>query len=364
MHYPFLCIFGIIDIYNNEGEPSMISFKNDYNEIAHPKVLEKLLTAQEKQFNGYGLDIHSTIAKEAIQKHINKDVDIHFLVGGTNANKTIINHILRPYEAVISTDIGHIEVHETGAIEAGGNKIILVPAIDGKLTPEQIEHVVALHQDEHMVIPKMVYISNSTEIGSIYSLEELTALYNITRRLDLFLFIDGARLGAAISASNNTINLNHIANLSDVFYIGGTKNGAMFGEAVVLVHPNIKHNFRHSIKRNGGLLAKGFVTALQFEALFENDCYFSCANHAVQTAKILVDKLETLPVEFFYKSPTNQQFIWLPNSICLALSKEFAFETWVKEKDRSVIRLVTSWATKIENIDIFINTLTKHLEKK
>lgn len=341
----------------------MISFKNDYNEIAHPKVLEKLLSAQHVQFNGYGLDEHSDAAKRKISKHIQKEVDIHFLIGGTNANKTIINHILRPYEAVISTDIGHIEVHETGAIEANGNKIILVPAIDGKLTPTQVEQVVALHQDEHMVIPKIIYISNSTEIGSVYTRAELSALYDVSRKLGLYLFIDGARLGAAICASDNTVTLNDIANLSDVFYIGGTKNGAMFGEAVVLVHPDIKQNFRHSIKRNGGLLAKGFVTALQFEALFEDDCYFSCAKHAISTAKTLTEKLEALQVKFYYKSPTNQQFIWLPNSVIHALSAEFAFETWIKENDQSVIRLVTSWATKYENIDIFIDTLAKHLTK-
>lgn len=334
----------------------MISFKNDYNELAHPVVLQKLLDAQGIQFNGYGLDAASEKAKSFISKHISTPVDIHFLVGGTNANKTIINHVLRPYEAVIATEIGHIQVHETGAIEANGNKILLVPPKDGKLTPEQVQEIVETHADEHMVIPKMVYISNTTEIGSIYSKSELEALYTKTKELGLWLFIDGARLGAAIMG-DPTLSLDIIASLCDVFYIGGTKNGALFGEAVILVNDAIKTNFRHSIKRNGGLLAKGFVTGLQFEALFEKDCYFTCAKNAIESANYLKKGLHELNIRFFYESPTNQQFIYLPNSVIEQLAKEYAFETWIKGKTESVIRLVTSWATRLEHVDQLLQNL-------
>lgn len=334
----------------------MISFKNDYNELAHPVVLQKLLDAQGTQFNGYGLDVASDQAKLLIAKHISIPVDIHFLIGGTNANKTIINHILRPYEAVIATEIGHIQVHETGAIEANGNKILLVPPKDGKLTPDQIQEIVETHTDEHMVIPKMVYISNTTEIGSIYSKSELETLYKTAKELGLWLFIDGARLGAAIMG-DTTLSLDTIASLCDVFYIGGTKNGAMFGEAVVIVNPAIQANFRHSIKRNGGLLAKGFVTGLQFLALFENDCYFTCAKNAIDAANYLKKGLHDLDIRFFYESPTNQQFIYLPNETIEKLAKEYAFEIWIKGKQESVIRLVTSWATKRVHIDHLLISL-------
>jgi len=334
----------------------MISFKNDYNELAHPVVLQKLLDAQGIQFNGYGLDVASNQAKSLISKHISIPVDIHFLIGGTNANKTIINHVLRPYEAVIATDIGHIQVHETGAIEANGNKILLVSPKDGKLTPVQVQEIVETHADEHMVIPKMVYISNTTEIGSIYSKSELEALYKKTKELGLWFFIDGARLGAAIVA-DPTLSLDIIASLCDVFYIGGTKNGAMFGEAAVITNPKIQENFRHSIKRNGGLLAKGFVTGLQFEALFENDCYFTCAKNAIESANYLKQGLHNLHIRFFYESMTNQQFIYLPNETIDKLAKEYAFEIWIKGNQESVIRLVTSWATKPEHIDYLLKSL-------
>lgn len=341
----------------------MYSFRNDYSELAANEVFEFMMKSLNEQNIGYGLDKHTLNAKKLIRKHIKSDVEIHLLVGGTSCNKIIISHILKPYEAVIAPDSGHINVHEAGAIEANGHKIITVPAINGKITLEAVKEICSKHIDEHMVIPKMVYISNSTETGSIYTKSELEALYQLCKVLDLYLFIDGARLGLALTAESNDLSLNDVANLCDVFYIGGTKNGALLGEAVVLVNPNIRDNFRHSIKQNGGMLAKGFLLGIQFEALFENNLYFKLAYQANQKAKRLKEKLQDLNVQLAFDSPTNQQFITLSKNHIQALQENYDFEIWDDKGEEATIRLVTSWATSEEAVDKFIEDLKIIIKK-
>lgn len=341
----------------------MYSFRNDYSELAANEVFEFMMKSLNEQNIGYGLDKHTLNAKKLIRKHIKNDVEIHLLVGGTSCNKIIISHILKPYEAVIAPDSGHINVHEAGAIEANGHKIITVPAINGKITLEAVKEICSKHIDEHMVIPKMVYISNSTETGSIYTKSELEALYQLCKVLDLYLFIDGARLGLALTAESNDLSLNDVANLCDVFYIGGTKNGALLGEAVVLVNPNIRDNFRHSIKQNGGMLAKGFLLGIQFEALFENNLYFKLAYQANQKAKRLKEKLQDLNVQLAFDSPTNQQFITLSKNHIQTLQENYDFEIWDDKGEEATIRLVTSWATSEKAVDKFIEDLKIILKK-
>lgn len=341
----------------------MYSFRNDYSELAANEVFDFMMKSLNEQNIGYGLDNHTLNAKKLIRKHIKNDVEIHLLVGGTSCNKIIISHILKPYEAVIAPDSGHINVHEAGAIEANGHKIITVPAVNGKIILEAVKEICSKHIDEHMVIPKMVYISNSTETGSIYTKSELEALYQLCKVLDLYLFIDGARLGLALTAESNDLSLNDVANLCDVFYIGGTKNGALLGEAVVLVNPNIRDNFRHSIKQNGGMLAKGFLLGIQFEALFENNLYFKLAYQANQKAKRLKEKLQDLNVQLAFDSPTNQQFITLSKNHIQALQENYDFEIWDDKGEEATIRLVTSWATSEKAVDKFIEDLKIILKK-
>lgn len=337
----------------------MYSFKNDYSELACKEILDLMIKSTNEQNVGYGLDNHSIKATRLIKKHFENDVDIHFLVGGTSCNKIVISHTLRPYQAVIAVESGHINVHEAGAIEATGHKVLTVKGVNGKITKEEIIQVYKEHKDEHMVVPKMVYISNSTEIGTIYNRSELKEIFSICKELGLYLFVDGARLGVALTSNENDLSLNDFANLTDVFYIGGTKNGAMLGEAVVIVNDELKPYFRNSIKLNGGMLAKGYLSAMQFEALFTNELFFKLAKNANEAAIVLKKGLAALNVEFFSTSPTNQQFIILDDKIVEALSKEYLFEEWTKFEDKTAIRLVTSWATDINEIDKFL----KHLEK-
>ena len=336
----------------------MYSFRNDYSELVHPEILELMKQTLTEQNLGYGLDKHSDLARRLIQEKIrNNNVDIHFLVGGTSCNKIVIAHSLKPYEAVISVDSGHINVHESGAIEASGHKILLVSGENGKITPEKIELVCSKHSGEHMVVPRMVYISNSTEIGTIYKKRELEAIFNKCQELGLYLFIDGARLGVALTADENDLTLADIAEMSDVFYIGGTKNGAMLGEALVIVNPGLKEGFRNTLKQNGGMLAKGYLLGIQFEALFTNDLIFKLARHANEMAMSLKVGLKNLNIKFAFDSSTNQQFIVLDNRIVQALTENYDFEIWEKNKETTTIRLVTSWATSQDAIDSFLQDL-------
>jgi threonine aldolase len=260
----------------------MISFRNDYSEVAHPRIIEKLLECATQQNDGYGLDLHSRNAADSIRRWLGVDADIHFIPGGTQTNLLAISACLRPFECVISCDTGHVNVHETGAIEGTGHKVVTVPHMSGKLTPDGIRSAVEYHADEHMVKPRMVYLSNSTELGTIYTKAELTEIRKVCDELGLLLFLDGARLGSALTSVFNDLTLSDLAELCDLFYIGGTKNGAMFGEALVIVNPLLKPDFRYMIKNRGAMLAKGFVTGMQFEVLFEGEepLYFALAEHA------------------------------------------------------------------------------------
>ena len=340
----------------------MYNFKNDYCVVGHELILKKLQENINEVNNGYGLDKHSEKAADLIKKVLdNESVDVHFLVGGTSANKTVISHILKPYEAVVACDTGHIAVHETGAIEATGHKVITVPNEGGKLTKENLLKVLSTHTDEHMVKPRLVYISNSTENGAVYYLDELQELYDVCKENGLYLFVDGARLGVALTSVINDVEMKNLPEICDVFYIGGTKNGAMLGEAVVIVNDKLKDVFRYSIKQNGGMYSKGFIAGMQFEALFEDNLYFELAKHANDCACLLRMGLEDLNVEFAFKSLTNQLFPIFPNEIIEQLEKIATFELWEKGETHSTIRFVTAFNTKEEDISDFIIELSNIL---
>ena len=304
----------------------MYSFNNDYSEGAHPKILEAMIKANLIQKTGYGLDDNCSSARALIRQEIGReDADVHFIVGGTQTNLITIGTALRPWQAVISTDKGHINVHETGAIEATGHKVIAMPSKDGKLTPAHIQKALDLHTDEHMVQPKMVYISNSTEIGTQYSKAELEALHHICRQKGLYLFLDGARLGAALTSSVNDLTLQDIARLTDVFYIGGTKGGALFGEALVICHQDLKPDFRFMVKQRGAMLAKGWLLGIQFEELFTNNLFYDLASHSNEMAAILRKGIETCGYSFYSDSMTNQLFPIFPDKVITKLEKDFLF---------------------------------------
>ncbi|MGE5623687.1 MAG: threonine aldolase family protein, partial [Methanocella sp.] len=277
--------------------------------------------------------------------------DIHLLSGGTQTNLTALSAFLRPHEAAIAAHTGHILVHETGAIEATGHKIISVDTSDGKLTVEGIKAAVEAHTDEHMVKPRLVYISNSTEIGSIYKQGELQAISRFCRERDLYLFLDGARLGSALCSEENDLELPDLARLVDAFYIGGTKGGALLGEALVICRDVLKDDFRYHLKQKGALLAKGRVLGIQFRELFRDDLYFELARHANALAGLLKKGISEAGYGFMTHSPSNQLFPVLPNGLIAKLQEKYSFHVWTKiDADHSAIRLVTSWATREEAV--------------
>lgn len=330
----------------------MHSFKNDYSEIAHPKILEFMMNNHLEKNIGYGLDKHSEKAKTYIKRHIRRDdIDIHFIPGGTQTNILAISSMLKPYQAVISVDTGHINVHETGAIEASGHKILTIKNENGKMDVEGIQEILTFHTGENMVMPKMVYISNSTELGTIYTKNELVEISKFCKKNDLILFLDGARLGSALMSKANDLDLHEISNLVDAFYIGGTKNGAALGEAFVITNESYKSNFRYIIKQCGAMLAKGFVTGIQFEVLFEDNLFFELAATANKSAELLVNVIKKHGYELYVESSTNQVFAIFPNEMIKEMSKEFLFEEEKKiDKDNTAIRFVTSWATNKSSI--------------
>ncbi|TDT69227.1 L-threonine aldolase [Hypnocyclicus thermotrophus] len=333
----------------------MYKFKNDYSEGAHRKLLEALLKHNLNQQNGYGEDIYTEEAKSNIKNYINGQCDIHFIPGGTQTNLIAITAFLRPHEACIAAKTGHIVDHETGAIEATGHKVININTpVDGKLTPELIQPVLEYHYFEHMVKPKLVYISNSTEIGTVYSKNELKNLYNFCQTNKLYLYIDGARIGNAILASD--VTLQDMYNYSDAFFIGGTKNGALLGEALIIKNLDIKNEIRYIIKQRGALIAKGRIMGIQFNELFKDNLYFELAKHANNMADILTIELKKLGCSFLVESSTNQIFPIIDNKKINKLLKKFDFYIWEKfDENSSVIRLVTSWATPIKAVNAFIN---------
>ena len=335
----------------------MIHFECDYTQGAHPKIIEMLAETNMEQTTGYGEDEHCERARQMIlEKCKNKDAYVQFLVGGTQANTTIIAAALRPWQGVISADTGHINVHETGAIEATGHKVIALANTNGKITAEQVEACCREHfsagNAEHMVQPGMVYVSNPTEFGTLYTKTELEAIYKVCRKFDLFLFVDGARMAYGLGAEENDLTLADYARLSDVFYIGGTKAGALFGEAVVITDERLKKDFRYMIKRQGGMLAKGRLLGIQYEVLMEGDRYEELGRHA----DVLAEKIKAVFLKKGYQSymdsVTNQQFFVLPVRDLKKLGEKYSysFEKYT-DAEHALVRFCTSWATTEEQVN-------------
>ena len=341
----------------------MYSFRNDYSEGAHPKVLEALTETNLTQTVGYGLDPFCKEAAITIRRLCNApEADVHFLVGGTQVNLITIAAHLRPYEAAIAAHTGHINVHETGAIEAAGHKVCTACSPDGKLTPELVESVLRAHSTEHMVSPRLVYISDTTEIGTVYTKAELTALRRCCDDYGLLLYLDGARLGSALTAEGNDLTLPDLAALTDAFTIGGTKVGALFGEALILAKPH--QHFRCYMKQRGGVLAKGRLLGIQFETLLKDGLYFDLARHANVLALRLRDGMAALEIPFPVPSPSNQQFPVLPNGVIAALeAKGYQFETdHAVDEVHTCVRFVTSWATPESAVEELLRDLKQILK--
>lgn len=337
----------------------MYSFRNDYSEGAHPRILELLMKSNLEQREGYGLDEHSLRAQEYIRKEIrDPKADVHFIPGGTQTNMLTISAFLRPYQCVIAADTGHINVHETGAVEATGHKVYTVPHEDGKLTAKGLLDAIKANQSEHMVQPKMVYISNTTELGTIYSKVELSEISRICKQYGLLLFLDGARIASALTSEMNDLELADYAKLTDVFYIGGTKNGALLGEALVICNDALKEDFRFMIKNRGAMLAKGFVAGIQFEALFQDDLYYELGRHANEMARQIESALKEKDYEFYATPCSNQLFPIVSQDYINQTEEKFAYNIEKELPDgRFVIRFVTSWATTKESVNALIQTL-------
>ena len=348
------------------GGRTMIEFQCDYAEGAHPKILERMIETNMDQTPGYGLDPYCDEARRLIRKACGREnIDVQFLVGGTQTNTTIICSVLRPYQGVLTAASGHINVHESGAIEATGHKVLALPCgREGKITAEQIKAAYEAHMNdssaEHMVQPGMVYISNPTENGTIYYRNELEAISRVCHECGLPLFLDGARLGYGLMAADNDVILEDIARLCDVFYIGGTKVGALFGEAVVITNPAISKDFRYMIKQRGGMLAKGRLLGIQFQTLFEDGLYWQISKHAIDMAMKLKKAFRECGYDFYVENSTNQQLPVLPDAVLKKLSEKYSFSFWEKmDEDHSAVRVCTSWATQEENIDALIEDLKK-----
>lgn len=341
----------------------MIRFNSDYLEGAHPRILEKLQETNFMQTPGYGEDEYCQRAREIIrEKCCAPDAYVQFLVGGTQTNMTVIASVLKPYQGVLSANTGHINVHETGAIEATGHKVLPLPSEDGKLRAEQVQDAYDIHwadeDHEHMVQPGMVYISHPTENGTLYTKAELKALYEVCQRCGLPLFLDGARLGYGLVSEGTDVTWKDLADYTDVFYIGGTKVGALFGEAVVISNPVLAKDFRYMIKQRGGMLAKGRLLGLQFLTLLEDGLYEKIAEKAVKQAMVLKEAFLEKGYPLLYDSYTNQQFPILPNSQLEKLKEKYAFAHWcAMDEEYSAVRFCTSWATKDEDIEMLISDL-------
>ena len=333
----------------------MYQFRNDYSFGAHPKVLEAILSTNLEGLPGYGGDSYCVRATRLIRELCQApQADVQFFIGGTSTNFTAIAAFLRPWEGVICAASGHINGHEAGAVEATGHKIIPLPAgTDGKITAGMVEAALPPFEHTHTVRPRLVYISDATETGGIYTKRELEALSRCCREHDLFLFLDGARLGCALTAQGNDLTLPDLARLTDAFYIGGTKNGALMGEALVIVNPALQTDFFRIKKQRGGVLAKGWLLGAQFEALLTDGLYFQLARHANEMAQKLQQGLKKKGVSFFYESPTNQIFPIVPDRVLPELNKICAYEVWgpADLPGRTIIRFVASFATKPSDVD-------------
>lgn len=339
-------------------------FNDDYSEGAHPKVLEYLAEHNLDQQTGYGLDDYSQLAAERIKKALQTDGDVHLVGGGTQANLIAAASMLKAHQAIIAPVTSHINIHEAGAIEATGHKILACESKDGKLKPENIERVVAEHMDEHMVKPKAVFLTQATEMGTVYSKSELTDLISTAKKHGLYSYLDGARLGVAVTAASADLTLPEVAQSGiDMLYLGGTKNGALCGEAMVICNPDLRTDFRFHIKQRGGLIAKGRLLGLQFARLFDEDAlWLELGQQTNDRAAHLVKRLTELNVSFSQKPETNQLFPMLPDRIINKLQKRYGFYVWEKlDTGTSVIRLVCSWATPVVAIDDFAGELAKEL---
>lgn len=340
------------------------SFKNDYSEGCHPNILRALSEHNEDQQAGYGEDQYSMQAKELIRARMNSHTsDIYFISGGTQANLIVISSVLRPYQCAISAATGHILNNETGAIEATGHKVLSIETSDGKLKPSDIVPVLESHRNvPHQVMPKLVYISNSTELGTVYDRGELEALSAFCTLYDLYLFMDGARLGHGLTAETSDLTLQDVARLTDVFYMGGTKNGALIGEAVVINNPLLQEDFAFNIKQKGALLAKGRLLGIQFLELMKDDVYFDLARHANRQAMKIKNFLKERGVQFLSDTYTNQIFPILSNTLIERLSESFEFYVWKKIDDQSsAIRLITSWNTGDEAVSRFTEVIEQEM---
>ena len=334
----------------------MIRFNCDYHEGAHPRIMDALVKTNMEQTVGYGEDEYCEAARNAIRKACKcEDAAVHFLVGGTQTNMTVISSILRPHQAVLSVKEGHINVHETGAIESTGHKVMAIEGKNGKITGNQIREQYHLHWNdgahEHMTQPKMVYISNPTELGTLYSKAELEDIRKACDECNFYLFLDGARLGYGLMSEENDLTLEDITKACDVFYIGGTKVGAMFGEAVVITNKALKEDFRYIIKQKGAMFAKGRLLGIQFLELFKDGLYFEISAHAIRMANLLKDGLKELGYQFFVESATNQQFVIVPNAKLKELDEKYSYEyQGPYDAENGIVRFCTSWATKEENV--------------
>lgn len=340
----------------------MISFSNDYSECAHPLILKKLAECCYEQNPGYGEDSHCKAASDLIRSYLGEiDVDIHFLNGGTQANLTILAAMLRPFDAVIATERAHINTHETGAIEGCGHKVLAMPGEDGKLTPEDILEAVHTNTTVHMVHPAAVYVSDTTEIGSVYTKEELTKIREICNQYGLILFLDGARLGSALTSSANDLTLRDLAWLTDVFTIGGTKNGALAGEAVVISNRLLQKDFRYYMKHKGAMNAKGFILGMQFEALFHDRLYFRLAEHANEMAEKIKEAFAAAKYPFLSRPVSNQIFPVIDQEMVNKLQKDFLFEiVEPADEDHQIVRFVTSWATREDQVERLTEAIQKY----
>lgn len=338
----------------------MISFRNDYSEGCIPEIMEYFTNTNLDNTSGYGEDEYCEKAKILLKKQLkNEKVDIHFLVGGTQTNLIFISHILRPHQSVIAADSGHISTHETGAIESTGHKVVeMVTSGDGKLTVDIIKKAFLNDLPPHTVQNKMVYISNPTEMGTLYTKKELEQLSKYCKKNDLYLYLDGARLAMALTSEKNDVALSDYPKYVDAFYIGGTKCGALFGEALIVINNNLKKDIDYVVKQKGGLLAKGRLLGLQFEKLFQKNLYEKYGKHANEMSKMLKDGFLKCGLVLKSDSYTNQQFLILSNDLIEKLEKKYVFEFWSKEdENNSTIRFVTSWATKKSDVATFLKEL-------
>ena len=341
----------------------MLSFQNDYQEGAHEKILKRLMETNLEPQSGYGSDSYTESAKEKIRKVCEcPQADVWFLTGGTQTNQNVIDAMLQPYEGVVAASTGHVSVHEAGAIEFTGHKVLTIPQHEGKIYAEELEsYLRGFWEDtdhEHMVFPGMVYISHPTEYGTLYTRSELENISAICEAYDIPLYLDGARLGYGLMSDNTDVTLGVISSCCDVFYIGGTKVGALCGEAVVFTKDNTPKHFLTHIKQHGALLAKGRLLGIQFDTLFTDDLYTKISRNAIDTAMKLKKALQEKGYQLYIDSPTNQQFIILENNKKEELAKKVRFDFWEKyDEDHTVIRFATSWGTKMEDIDALIELL-------